>query len=423
MKHFQKITLDNGLRIILVPQPGNLAATFLVLVEAGSKYETKDINGVSHFLEHMCFKGTKTRPKAIEITKILDGIGAQYNAFTSQEYTGYYAKAQAHQFDTILDIISDIYLNSIFDKNEIEKEKGVIIEEINMHEDLPHYKVHERFNELLYGDQPAGWPVGGKKEIIKKLNREDFISYRKKRYVAGATLVVVAGNFDEKNALTKIKKAFADISTRTKEPKEKTKENQKEPKLLVQYKETDQAHLVLGCRAFDIFDDRRYPLEVLTAILGVGMSSRLFEKIRNELAAAYYIGASADLLTDHGVFYVSAGVDLKKTDLVVKTILEEFLKTTAKDVSDEELKRAKDYLSGRLILSLETSDDLAMFYGGQEIIKGEVMEPEELLRKINAVTKENIMSVAKDIFKNSGLNLALIGPYKETAPFAKILRF
>lgn len=422
-KNFQKITLDNGLRIILAPQPGNLATTLLVLVEAGSNYETKDINGVSHFLEHMSFKGTTKRPRAIDVTSTLDGIGAEYNAFTSQEWTGFYAKAQAYQFDTILDVISDIYLNSISDPKEIEKEKGVIIEEINMYEDLPTHRIQELFSELLYGDQPAGWPVGGKKEIIKKLTREDFINYRQKHYVAKATLIVVAGNFNEREIVGKIKKSFADISPDPKHDKEKVKESQKKPEALVKHKETDQTHLVLGCRAFDAFDDRRFALEILATILGGGMSSRLFEKIRNELGAAYYIGAGISLNTDHGTFVVSAGVDHQKIELVIKTILDELKKTTAEKVSSEEIKRAKDNLSGRLILSLETSDELAMFYGGQEILKKEILEPEALLKKIKAVSKEEIMDVANDIFKDSKLNLALIGPYKEAAPFEKILKF
>jgi predicted Zn-dependent peptidase len=422
-KNFKKITLDNDLRIILVPQPGNLATTFLVLVEAGSKYETKEINGVSHFLEHMCFKGTKKRPKAVELVGILDGIGAEFNAFTSNEWTGFYAKAQAHQFETILDVISDIYLNSIFDKSEIEKEKGVITEEINMYEDMPTHKVQELFIELLYGDQPAGWPIGGKKEIIQKLTRQDIVNYHQKHYISQSTLIVVSGNFKEKEALNKIKNAFKNISTAKKIDKEKIKEEQKQPKTLIKYKESDQTHLVLGCRAFNAFDERRFTLEILANILGGGMSSRLFEKIRNQLGAAYYIHAGVNLFTDHGYFLVASGIDHQKVELVIKTILSELLLTTNKEVSDKELKRAKDNMIGRLILALETSDDLAMFYGGQEILRRQILEPEEILKKIKAVSKENIMIVAKEIFKNSKLNLAVIGPYKDQVPLEKILKF
>src|SRR3989344_810808 len=209
---FKKTILYNGLRIITAPEPDNPAATILVLVEAGSEYETKEINGLSHFLEHLCFKGTKKRPKAIDISGELDGIGAFYNAFTSQEFTGYFAKAQAKHFDKILDVVSDIYLNSVFDPTEIDKERGVIIEEINMYEDLPMARVHYLFLELLYGDQPAGWNIIGQKEIIKTLTRADFIKYREKHYLAGNTIVVVAGNINEESAIAKVRDMFAGIS-------------------------------------------------------------------------------------------------------------------------------------------------------------------------------------------------------------------
>src|SRR3989344_4926240 len=207
---FKKITLDNGLRIITAPQPGNLAVTLLVLVEAGSKYESKENRGVSHFLEHMCFKGTTKRPRAIHIAEELDSIGASYNAFTGMEYTGYYAKAEARNFDKILDLISDLYLNPTFDVAEIDKERGVIIEEINMYEDDAPNKVHEIFMELLYGDQPAGWDIAGTKESVAKLTQKDFIEYRKAHYLASATTVVVAGTFNEEETINKIKETFKD---------------------------------------------------------------------------------------------------------------------------------------------------------------------------------------------------------------------
>src|SRR3989344_2972155 len=268
MPPYKKLTLANGLRIITVPQPGNVATTVLVLVEAGSKYEQKEINGLSHFLEHMCFKGTAKRSTAMAIAGELDGIGAEYNAFTSQEWTGYFAKAQKHETDRILDVVSDLYLNPVFDPKEIEKEKGVIIEELNMYEDMPQRKVQDLFLELLYGDQPAGWDVGGKKEIIQKLTREDFLKYRGQHYVAKATIVVVAGAFDEKEILEKIKKHFSHIPATDKGGKIKTVDKQEKPEILLKYKKSDQTHLVLGCRAFDAFDKRRYALEVLADILG-----------------------------------------------------------------------------------------------------------------------------------------------------------
>jgi len=309
--------------------------TVLVLVETGSKYETKELNGISHFLEHMCFKGTKKRPKAIDISSELDGIGASYNAFTGFEYTGYYAKADKRHFDKILDVVSDIYLNQIFDPDEIKKESGVVVEEINMHEDLPMGRVQEIFTTLLYGDQPAGWDIGGRKEVIKKITREDFVKYRSEHYLASATTVVVAGGISGGEALKKIKNAFADISTGEKKGKLEVKESQKSPQVLVKHKESDQTHFVLGVRAYNLFDERRYATDVLANILGGVMSSRLWRVVREEMGAAYYVRADNDELTDHGYLEASAGVHNQKLIPVIEAILKEFTKLKDEEVGEK----------------------------------------------------------------------------------------
>lgn len=423
MNQFKKLTLESGLRIITVPQADSPAVTVLIFVEAGSKYETKEINGLSHFLEHLCFKGTKNRPQPGMIAKELDAIGAEYNAFTAQESTSYYAKARNKDIDRILDIVSDLYLNPLFNPEEINKERGVIIEEINMYEDTPMRRVHELFTTLLYGDQPAGWDIAGRKEVIERLQRDDFLKYRSEHYLAKSTVVVVAGNFDENAVVERIRAAFSEIPDTRKAGKIKTVESQAKPQALVKYKKSDQTHLVLGVRAFDIFDRRRFALELIAGILGSGMSSRLFKHVRDELGAAYYVSASSDLYSDHGYLAAAAGVDHRKIDTVIKTILEEFERFAVEKVSEEDLNRAKDHFSGRLFLGLEGSDDLAVFYGGQEIIKREIMTPDELVSEIQKVTAEDIMSVAGDIMKNDRLNLALIGPFREAGQFEKLLRF
>ena len=419
---YKKITLDNNLRVITIPMADSLTTTVLVLVEAGSKYEAKEINGLSHFLEHMCFKGTKKRPKSIDISSELDNIGAVYNAFTSMEYTGYFAKARPNHFDIILDVVSDIYLNQIFDPKEIDKERGVIIEEINMYEDLPMRRVQELFTTLLYGDQPAGWDIAGRKEVIKKLTRDDFTKYHNEHYLGKSSLVVVAGKFSEDEVIKKIETAFAFIKSGKKTPKVKTTEHQERPEVLLKHKETDQTHLVVGVRTFDIFDERRYILQILADILGGGMSSRLFQKIREEMGAAYYVSAGADLYTDHGYLAASAGVDHKKINEVIEVILEEFKKTVERPIENKEIQRAKEHLIGRLIIGLETSDQLAGFYGGQEIITREILTPKDTIKKIQAVKNEEITAVASEIFQNQKLNLAVIGPFKEKERFEKILK-
>ncbi len=400
----------------------SLTTAVLVLVEAGSKYETKEVNGLSHFLEHMCFKGTKKRPRSIDISSELDGIGALYNAFTSMEYTGYFAKARPDNFDIILDVVSDIYLNQIFETKEIDKERGVIIEEINMYEDLPMRKVHELFTNLLYADQPAGWDIAGRKEVIKKLNREDFLKYRQEHYLSQSTLVVVAGKFNEEEAIEKTKQAFSEIKISKKTPKVKTVEYQEKPEVLLKHKETDQTHLVLGVRAFNVFDERKYALEILADILGGGLSSRLFQRIREEMGAAYYVSADADLYTDHGYLAVSAGVSNNKINQVIEVILEEFKKIVARPIENKELQRVKEHLIGYLVVGLETSDQLAGFYGGQEIITRKIIAPKDAIKKIQAVKSEEISGVASEIFQNQKLNLAIIGPFKEKEGLEKILK-
>ena len=423
MHKSNKILLKNNLRVISVPMADALTTTILILVEAGSEYETRKNNGVSHFLEHMCFKGTEKRLSSLDITSELDAVGAAYNAFTSNQYTGYYAKVQPKYFDEILDIISDIYLNPVFNQREIEKERGVIIEEINMYEDLPMRRVQEFFTNLLYGDQPAGWDIAGKKEIIRRINRNDFIEYQKNHYLGKSTTVVVTGNFNEKEAVKKIESAFSGIRTGKKVQKLKTVESQKSPRIFLKMKETDQAHLVVGVRAFDIFDKRKYAINLLADILGGGMSSRLFQKIREEMGAAYYVKVEADLLSDHGFLTASAGVDNNKVSEAIKAVVEEFERLVKEPIEKEELQRVKDRCVGGLIMGLETSDQLAGFYGGQEIITKKIVSPEETIKKIQAVKVEEISAVAKDIFKNNKLNLAIIGPFKEKPRFEQILKF
>jgi len=419
----KKIILKNGLRIVLAAQKSSPAATALVLVEAGSEYETKNINGLSHFLEHLAFKGTVKRPQLGMIATELDALGSECNAFTSQEYTGYWAKAQKEKLPKILDIVSDLYLNPVFNPQEIEKERGVVIEEINMYEDTPMRRVHDFFMQLLYGNQPAGWNVLGRKEVIRRLKREDFLEYRRRQYVPQATTVVVSGNFDEGKVIKILKNIFGSVKKQPKDSKFKTKEFQKKPAVSAKFKESDQTHLILGVRAFDVFDERRYGLQVLANILGGGMSSRLFRRIREEMGAAYYVRASADLFLDHGYMSVSAGVDHKKVDNVIKAILEEMKRLSDETVGVEELKKAKEHLVGNLFLGLETSDELAGFYGGQEILTRRILEPEDIAAKIQEVDAASVKKIARSLFTDSKLNLAVIGPHRNTDALKKILRF
>lgn len=419
---YKKTVLENGLRVITVPMKDNPTVTVFVLVEAGSKYETKDKNGISHFLEHMCFKGTKNRPNNFDISTELDTIGSVYNAFTGHEYTGYYAKAEYTQLPKLLDVVSDLYLNPILDEQEIEKEKGVIIEEVNMIEDLPQHKVQYLLMELMYGDQPAGWTIVGPKENIKKMQKEDFLNYRNKFYVSSATTVIVAGNFEENSTINEITKIFSSMPKIEKGSKEKVKDVQVKPAVSIFKKDTDQTHIALGIRSFDIQDKRNKIMEVLVGILDAGMSSRLFKKLRDEMGVCYYVNAGHDAMTDHGIFSISAGVDNKRVKEVVSVILNELNKLKTELVSEAELNKVKQNLIGTMYLGLESSNALAKFYGFQEVMNEKLKTPEEIKAEINSVTSLQIKELANEIFKDESLNLAIVGRFEDESEFESILK-
>jgi len=421
-KSFKKITLPNGLRVLLVPQKESLAASVVILVMAGSEYEKKPVNGVSHFLEHMTFKGTVRRPRVGQIAEELAGLGAQSNAFTGQEYTGYWAKAEARKLPQILDIVSDLYLNPLFNVAEIEKERGVIVEEINMYDDMPKAKVQEDLAALMYGDQPAGWSVAGDKQTVRKLKRDDFLKYRAARYVPNGTLVVIAGKFDEKTVIRKIEREFGNLKRAAAPAKIKTTERQTVPAVRVRFKKSEQSHVAFGFRAFSLFDPRRYAVQVMADILGGGMSSRLFKRVREELGAAYYVGADTDLFLDHGAVGIVAGIDHGKTETVVRAILEECRKIRATVVPKAEFERSKEHMIGNLVLGLETSDELASFYGGQEIMTKKIVSPAEVIKRVKAVTPEAVRAVAQAVFRNDRMNFSVVGPYRNGTVFKKILK-
>ena len=419
--NFQKTILPNGLRLILVPMKESPTVTVMCLVEAGSKYETKKINGISHFLEHMCFKGTERRPHAIDIVKELDGIGAHYNAFTSQEMTGYYAKSDRKHFDKVLDVVSDIYLHSTLPKAEMEKEKGVIIEEIRMYEDLPPRHIHDCLMELLYGEQPAGWDVAGTEATVRATTRASMLSYRKKHYVSGATAVIVAGNIDERDAAEKVRRAFDKMQSGKKHGKTGVKERQEKPQAAVTFKKTDQVHLAFGIRTFDLYHEDATNMRVLSSVLGGGMSSRLFQKMRDELGICYYIGAAHETFSDHGFLEITAGVPAARLDEALLAILAEVRTLRADGVSADELSRVKEYLIGNLYLGLESSDSLAEFYGYQEIMRKPLLRPDEVVAKIRAVGSADISRIANAYLTDANLNLALIGPVKKKESVAHLL--
>jgi len=419
---FHKTALPNGLRIITVPMKNTQTVTVLVLVGTGSKYEKKELSGISHFLEHMYFKGTKKRPSTLAIAETLDRVGGIYNAFTGEEYTGYFAKVDVNHFETALDWVSDIFLNSLLPEKEIQKEKGVIVEEINMYQDNPMSYVQVLWPKLLYGDQPAGWPIAGAKESVNNIERKDLAYYMSNQYVAQNTVICVAGNIKGKLTIEKIKKYFSEIKTTKSLLKPSVIEKQTKPNLLIHHRETDQTHLCLGVRGYNIFHSQKYVLELLGIILGGMMSSRLFEEIRTKLGIAYYIQTAVSADTDAGYLVTQAGVDNNNIEKAITTILKEYQKISQIKVSLKELKKAKDCVKGKTILELEPSDAQTLFYGLQEILEKTILTPEEIFEKIDKITTDDIIKVARDIFKPQKLNLALIGPFKDKEKFQQLLK-
>jgi len=421
--HFKKTILKNGLRVVTAPMKDTSTVTVIVTAGVGSKYESKKTNGISHFLEHMFFKGTKKRPKTKDISGDLDAVGGEFNAFTGKEQTAYFAKVDARHFDLALDVISDIYLNSKIEEKEIEKERGVILQEINMYEDTPMIQAGDVFEELLYGDQPAGWEIIGTKENIKNLKRADFWQHLQKYYTAPNTVVCVSGNIEEKKAVEKIRNIFSKMSPKPNGKKPKTIEWQSNPGISIKQKKTDQVHLVLGARACGMFHPDRFALSILANILGGTMSSRLFLSVRERLGLAYYISAGYESYSDSGYLAIRAGVDTdrKKIEKTVRTIVGEIKKIRDKKVSSKELQKAKDNFRGKMALSLESSDDIAGFLAGQELMKRKIERPEEILAGVDKVSRDDIMRVAGEIFVDEKLNLAMIGPVENKGFLEKIL--
>lgn len=420
---FQRKVLSNGLRVLTVSMPSFESATVMVMVGAGSRYETKLNNGISHFLEHMAFKGTGKRPTALEISSLIDGMGGSCNASTGKEVTAYYIKSAAEKVDLSLDILSDILLNSKFDEKEIEKEKGVIIEELNFDEDTPTRNLGDIYERLTYGDTPLGWDIGGEKDVIRKITREYFLTYEKSLYSPHNIAVVVAGGIESKKSVGLVEKYLGKMNKFDTIKHNKYVEKQTKPQLFLKTKKTEQAHIAIGFKTVKSDHPDKYPLEVLATILGGGMSSRLFHEIREKRGLGYYISTSADSYQDIGSIVSMAGIDPKRVKEAITVILQEHQKVSnVSKVSKGELTKAKEYLKGHMVLGLENSRSVAYYYASQELLEKKIDNPDEVIAKIDAVTVEQIKNVAKKYFVEKGLNLAVIGNFENRQEFQSLLK-
>jgi len=418
---FKKLTLANGLRILTAPMQGTNTVTVFVMCGTGSDNEPREVGGISHFLEHMFFKGTEKRPNHLAISQELDAMGSISNAFTTHETTGYFIKAGAPYLNRGLDLLADIYKHSLLPETEIEKEKQVVIEEMHMRRDEPTSYIWQLWESLLWGDQPAGREVIGTEEVIRGLKQKDFQEYFSHQYVAENTAVVIAGNFDEQGGVARVEELFGDIRTGKPRVKPSVAEAQTAPQFRGEKRTIDQSHLLVGFRGYDAFDPKRYAADVLGTILGGGWSSRMFVRIREELGLAYTVFSASENYSNRGYFLSYAGVTHDRIPATVQAILEEYRRIRETPVFSDELARTKDYIKGRMLMELETSNAVASHVGGEEMLTGKPLTTDEVFARIDQVTVADCTAVAEELFRPERLNAAILGPEPETGDWGVIL--
>ncbi|MGB9637333.1 MAG: M16 family metallopeptidase, partial [Microgenomates group bacterium] len=365
--------------------------------------------------------GTKKRPTAFDISSLIDSVGAENNAFTGKDQTGFYIKVASEHLELAFDILSDTLSNSLYLEEEINRERGTIIEEINMYEDTPLYKIDDVFYELMFDGNPLGWSTAGEKKTVSSIKREDFLDYTKRFYQGSDMVLAVAGRVEQKEVEELADKYFSSFQKGQKEKFVKFTEKQEQPRVKLAYKKTDQAHLYFGYPAFSFFDKDKPALEVLSAILGGGMSSRLFIQVRERRGLAYYVHSTTDYYHETGLIAARAGLNLEKIDEAILVIKEEFAKIKKGEVKEEELKKAKEFIKGRMTLSLENSRTVAGRFAEKELLEGKIETPEETFAKIEKVSLDDIKRVAERLFLPQKANLAIIGPFEDKEKFLKLI--
>jgi predicted Zn-dependent peptidase len=416
---FQRTTLDNGLRVLTADLPHAQSVAVLVMLAAGSRYETPETSGIAHFSEHMFFKGTERRPSAKEIAGAIDAIGGEFNAFTGKESTTYYVKCAAEHRDVALDVLVDMMRNARFPEEEIEREKGVIIEEMNMYYDTPRDFIGGVYEQLLWGDQPLGWDIIGRKETVRDATRDTFMGYLDRWYKPSRMVVGIAGRIGA-DALDRVQDLLGDLADAdTGEPEPATA--QMNGRVAVHTKQSEQAHVSLGVHSLPLDHPDRYALQLLATALGGGMSSRLFSEVRERRGLAYYVYGLNHSYTDAGTLYAQAGVDIARIDDAVSTIAAEIRKIAAEPLGAEELEKARNFAKGRFVLQLESPQGLMMFGLRKEVLERRLPDPDEVLRGLDAVTSDDIARVANDLIGADRLRLAVIGPFEDAARFESLL--
>ena len=416
---FQRDTLDNGLRVLTADLPHAQSVAVIVMLAAGSRYETAESGGIAHFSEHMFFKGTERRPSARDIAGAIDAIGGEFNAFTGKETTTFYVKCAAEHRDVALDVLVDMVRNALFLEEEIEREKGVIVEEMNMYFDTPRDFIGGVYEQLLWGDQPLGRDIIGTKETIRNATRDTFMGYLDRWYKPSRMVLGVAGRIGG-DLLGREQELLGDL--------EDTETGEPEPvsphlngRVLVSTKQSEQAHVTLGVHSLPLDHPDRYAIQLLATALGGGMSSRLFSEVRERRGLAYYVYGLNHSYTDAGTLYAQAGVDIARIDDAVSTIATELRKIATEPLPTEELEKARNFAKGRFVLQLESPQGLMMFGLRREVLERHLPDPDEVLRGIDAVTSDDVARVASELIASDRLRLAVIGPFDDAARFEPLL--
>ena len=417
---YTKVVLDNGLRVITSTMPHSRSVCLAILVGAGSCYESKEEAGISHFAEHLFFKGTQRRPTSKEITQDIEGIGGIINGGTDKEVTIFWCKVASSHFPIALDVLSDLLLNSRFDNEGIEQERRIINEEINMNMDLPQQRINMLIDELLWPEQPLGREVIGYKETVSSLRREHLLNYVARRYMPNNTVISIAGNIQHEDAVAQIEPLFDKWAAGELLAGYITNDKQTEARLRIEPRDIEQAHLCLAVHGFPRSHPQRFTLDLLNTVLGSGMSSRLFTEIREHKGLAYDISSYTEHFLNSGSFGIYAGVDPEKIETAVAAILEELSKIR-QGITAGELTRAKELSKGRLYLRFEDSQNVALWYGSQEILTQQILDIDDVISIVDAITMDALKEVAEEIVTDSGLNLAVTGPIKEAESYRKSL--
>jgi predicted Zn-dependent peptidase len=417
---YRKTTLDNGLRILTSNMPYTRSVCIAFFIGVGSRYESDEEAGTSHFIEHVCFRGTPLRPTPRDISESIEGVGGILNAATNKEMTYYWCKVAKPYFVTAAGVLADMLLHSKFEPPDIEKERLVIVEEINMCKDSPSQQVGLLIDELLWPKHPLGRDIAGTKESMSLINRETMLGYMEKQYVPGNSVISIAGDIEHEEVVDLVVKILEGWPNSGQRPGYRVYRDEGGPRVCVEKRETEQAHLCLALPGLPRLDPLRFPLDLLNIVLGEGMSSRLFTEIRDKMGLAYSIGSYIEHFMDTGSLTVSASVEPDKLSQTVSAILQqlELLKET---IPEAELIKCKEMYKGRLLLSMEDSHNVAGWLGGQEILANRIIDVDQMVEIIDAITAADLQQVARRLLTGNNLKLAVVGPVSDTASLEELL--